>query len=91
MLGKRIKNVHLKEYSKKVHEFNLHTFRPLLDGTTNWPAVLEALDAGRLPRLPDVRVLQPFAPLARGAGLSDLRRPGPDAGPQGVSERSFRS
>lgn len=43
-LGKRIKNVHLKEYSKKVHEFNLHTFRPLLDGTTNWPAVLDALD-----------------------------------------------
>ncbi len=43
-LGKRIQNVHVKEYSKKVHEFNLHTFRPLLDGTTNWPAVLEALD-----------------------------------------------
>lgn len=44
LLGKRIQNVHLKEYSKKVHEFNLHAFRPLLDGTTNWPAVLEALD-----------------------------------------------
>ena len=44
VLGKRIKNVHLKEYTKKVHEFNLHTFRPLLDGTTNWPAVLDALD-----------------------------------------------
>ncbi len=44
LLGKRIKNIHLKEYSKRVHEFNLHTFRPLLDGTTNWPAVLEALD-----------------------------------------------
>ena len=44
MLGKRIRNVHLKEYSKHVHEFNLHTFRPLLDGTTDWPAVLEALD-----------------------------------------------
>ncbi|NQT38353.1 MAG: sugar phosphate isomerase/epimerase [Planctomycetes bacterium] len=44
MLGPRIKNVHLKEYSKKVHEFNLHTFRPLLDGTTNWPAVMEAFD-----------------------------------------------
>lgn len=45
LLGKRIKNVHLKEYNKKVHEFNLHTFRPLLDGTTNWPAVLDALEA----------------------------------------------
>lgn len=44
ILGERIKNIHLKEYSKKVHEFNLHTFRPLLDGTTNWPAVLEELD-----------------------------------------------
>lgn len=45
LLGKRIQNVHLKEYSKNVHEFNLHTFRPLLDGTTNWPAVLEAFDS----------------------------------------------
>ncbi|MCS7306324.1 MAG: sugar phosphate isomerase/epimerase [Thermoguttaceae bacterium] len=44
LLGKRIKNVHLKEASKKVNEFNLNTFRPLLDGTTNWPAVLEAFD-----------------------------------------------
>lgn len=45
LVGKRIKNIHLKEYNKKVHEFNLHTFRPLLDGTTNWPAVLDALEA----------------------------------------------
>jgi hexulose-6-phosphate isomerase len=45
MLGKRIGNIHLKEYSKKAHEFNLNAFRPLLDGTTNWPAVLDALDA----------------------------------------------
>jgi hexulose-6-phosphate isomerase len=45
LLGKRIGNVHLKEYSKKSHEFNLNAFRPLLDGTTNWPAVLEALDS----------------------------------------------
>ena len=44
ILGKRIRNIHLKEYSKHVNEFNLHAFRPLLDGTTNWPAVLEALD-----------------------------------------------
>ncbi|MBS0208995.1 MAG: sugar phosphate isomerase/epimerase [Planctomycetes bacterium] len=45
ILGKRIQNVHLKEYSKKVNEFNLDAFRPLLDGTTNWPAVLEAFEA----------------------------------------------
>jgi hexulose-6-phosphate isomerase len=44
-LGPRIQNIHLKEYSKKVHEFNLNAFRLLLDGTTNWPAVLAALAA----------------------------------------------
>lgn len=44
ILGKRIKNVHLKEWDKRMQEFNLHTFRTLLDGTTNWPAVIEALD-----------------------------------------------
>ena len=44
MLGKRIQNTHLKEYSKRVHEFNLNAFRPLLDGTTDWPAVIAALD-----------------------------------------------
>jgi len=43
LLGQRIKNIHLKEYSKKVHEFNLNAFRLLLDGTTDWPAVLAAL------------------------------------------------
>ncbi len=44
ILGKRTQNIHLKEYSKRVHEFNLDAFRPLLDGTTNWPAVLDALE-----------------------------------------------
>lgn len=44
--GKRIRNVHLKEYSKQAGtEFTLESFRPLLDGTTNWPAVLEAFEA----------------------------------------------
>ncbi|MGI9467668.1 MAG: sugar phosphate isomerase/epimerase family protein [Rubripirellula sp.] len=42
ILGKRIKNVHLKEYTKKGTDHSLEAFRPLLDGTTNWPAVLEA-------------------------------------------------
>ena len=41
-LGQRIQNIHLKEYSKKAHEFNLNAFRLLLDGTTDWPAVLAA-------------------------------------------------
>jgi L-ribulose-5-phosphate 3-epimerase len=44
LLGKRIKNVHLKEYTKKGTDHTLESFRPLLDGTTNWPAVLEAFD-----------------------------------------------
>jgi hexulose-6-phosphate isomerase len=44
LLGKRIQNVHLKEYSKKSTDFSLAGFRPLLDGTTNWPAVMDAFD-----------------------------------------------
>src|SRR5262249_40219718 len=43
-LGGRIKNVHLKEFTKKGTDYSLESFRPLLDGTTNWPAVLEAFD-----------------------------------------------
>lgn len=44
ILGQRIKNVHLKEFTKKGTDNSLEAFRPLLDGTTNWPAVLEAFD-----------------------------------------------
>jgi hexulose-6-phosphate isomerase len=44
ILGKRIKNIHLKEFDK-ANAFNIDAFRTLLDGTTNWPAVIEALDA----------------------------------------------
>ena len=44
VLGKRIKNVHLKEFTKKGTDHSLESFRPLLDGTTNWPAVIEAFD-----------------------------------------------
>jgi hexulose-6-phosphate isomerase len=43
-LGKRTKNIHLKEFNRRGGEFNLEAFRPLLDGTTNWPAVLAELD-----------------------------------------------
>lgn len=42
ILGNRIKNVHLKEFTKKGTDHSLEAFRPLLDGTTNWPAVLDA-------------------------------------------------
>ncbi len=43
-LGNRIKNTHFKEFSKKGTDHSLESFRTLLDGTTNWPAVMEALD-----------------------------------------------
>lgn len=44
ILGNRIQNVHFKEFSKKGTDYSLESFRPLLDGTTNWPAVMSALD-----------------------------------------------
>jgi hexulose-6-phosphate isomerase len=44
ILGGRIKNIHFKEFTKKGTDHSLESFRPLLDGTTNWPAVMEALD-----------------------------------------------
>jgi hexulose-6-phosphate isomerase len=44
LCGKRIKNVHLKEFTKKGTDHSLEAFRPLLDGTTNWPAVMESFD-----------------------------------------------
>lgn len=44
VLGKRTKNIHLKEFTKKGTDFSLETFRPLLDGTTNWPAVTDELE-----------------------------------------------
>jgi hexulose-6-phosphate isomerase len=44
ILGERIKNVHLKEFTKKGTDHSLESFRTLLDGTTDWPAVLEAFD-----------------------------------------------
>ncbi len=44
VMGDRIRNVHLKEFSKKGTDYSLETFRPLLDGTTDWPALMEAFD-----------------------------------------------
>ena len=44
ILGDRIKNVHLKEFTKKGTDHSLESFRPLLDGTTNWPEVITAFD-----------------------------------------------
>lgn len=44
ILGKRIGNTHFKEFTKKGTDHSLESFRPLLDGTTNWPAVMDALE-----------------------------------------------
>ena len=44
LLGRRIKNVHFKEFSKKGTDHTLESFRTLLDGTTDWPAVMDALE-----------------------------------------------
>lgn len=43
ILGQRTRNIHFKEFTKKGTDYSLETFRPLLDGTTNWPALTEAL------------------------------------------------
>jgi hexulose-6-phosphate isomerase len=45
ILGRRIRNVHLKEFTKKGTDHSLESFRPLLDGTTDWPALMEAFEA----------------------------------------------
>lgn len=45
VLGQRIKNTHFKEFTKKGTDYSLEAFRPLLDGTTDWPAVMDALAA----------------------------------------------
>jgi L-ribulose-5-phosphate 3-epimerase len=44
ILGKRIANVHLKEFSKKGTDHSLESFTLPLYGTTNWPAVMEAFE-----------------------------------------------
>ena len=45
ILGQRIANLHFKEFTRKGTDHSLESFRPLLDGSTNWPAVMGALDA----------------------------------------------
>ncbi len=60
ILGKRIRNVHLKEFTKKGTDFSLECFRPLLDGTTNWPAVMEAFDKVGYDRYLTFEYFHPF-------------------------------
>lgn len=61
MLGDRIQNVHLKEYSKKGTDHSLEAFRPLLDGTTNWPAVLDAFEAANYQGYLTFEYFHPYA------------------------------
>ena len=59
--GKRIKNIHFKEFTKKGTDYSLETFRPLLEGTTNWPAVMEALDRNGYRGYVTFEYFHPFA------------------------------
>ena len=80
ILGKRIKNIHFKEFTKKGTDYSLETFRPLLDGTTNWPAVMDALDKVGYRGYVTFEYFHPVSALSRGADLPDERFAGPHAG-----------
>jgi len=60
-LGKRIRNTHFKEFTKKGTDYSLESFRTLLDGTTNWPAVTEALDQAAYRGYVTFEYFHPFA------------------------------
>ena len=85
-LGKRIKNVHLKEFTKKGTDHSLESFRPLLDGTTNWPAVMEAFDKVGYRGYLTFEYFHPFPHYPGGADLSDVGRAGPHAGQENVDQ-----
>ncbi len=59
-LGKRIKNTHFKEFTKKGTDYSLESFRPLLDGTTNWPAVMKELDRAGYPGYVTFEYFHPY-------------------------------
>jgi hexulose-6-phosphate isomerase len=61
VLGKRIRNIHFKEFTKKGTDYSLESFRTLLDGTTNWPAVTEALDKAGYSGYVTFEYFHPFA------------------------------
>ena len=60
LVRKRIRNIHLKEFTKKGTDSSLESFRPLLDGTTNWPAVLQALEANHYDRYLTFEYFHPY-------------------------------
>jgi hexulose-6-phosphate isomerase len=61
VLGKRIRNTHFKEFTKKGTDYSLESFRMLLDGTTNWPAVMDALDTAGYHGYVTFEYFHPFA------------------------------
>src|SRR5689334_9279497 len=75
-LGTRIKNTHFKEFSKKGTDHSLESFRTLLDGTTNWPAVMEADKIG----YSHFRIFSSLFAPPGSAGLPDSRCSEADAG-----------
>ena len=92
ILGKRIQNVHFKEFSKKGTDHSLDSFRTLLDGTTNWPAVMDALEQTGLRGLRHVRVFPSVSSLSRGPDRADLGCARPHPRPQtGTQAMTFGS
>ncbi len=61
VMGERIQNIHLKEFTKKGTDHSLECFRPLLDGTTNWPAVMEELDKANYKGFLTFEYFHPYA------------------------------
>ncbi len=80
ILGRRIKNVHFKEFSKKGTDHTLESFRTLLDGTTNWPAVMEALEAGGYQGYVTFEYFHPFLHYPGGSDRTKLGCPRPHSG-----------
>ncbi len=87
IVGSRIRNVHFKEFSKKGTDHTLESFRTLLDGTTNWPAVMDALERAGYDGYVTFEYFHPFLhyPEALIEQSSDALRsdPGPQAGAAG--------
>ena len=79
--GKRIRNVHLKEYSKQAGtEFTLESFRPLPGRHHKLARCTGGVRVGGVPGLSDVRVLPPLPALAGGVDSPDGRLTPQDAG-----------
>jgi hexulose-6-phosphate isomerase len=77
ILGRRIQNVHLKEFNKRGTDCSLEAFPPLLDGTANWPTLMDAFDAIGYRGYLTFEYFHPCGALSRGVDLPDCRFAGP--------------